>query len=388
MKTLLGALLLALSLGASAQDYPNRPVRLLVGFPPGGGMDSIARVIAPKLAELLGQPFLVENRTGAGGALAADALVRAAPDGYVLLLAESGTLIVPAINPKAAYDPVKQFAAVGGVCSLPLALVSTPSFPASNAQELIAVLKASPGKYSYASPGVGTLQHLAFELFMRTAGVQAVHVPYKGATAMMPDLMSGQVPIGVVSALAGVSQARGGKIRALAVTSAQRLPNAPEIPALSETIPGFEAAPNVFVVAPAGFASERLSSAVRRAVTSPDVLDSFAKQGATPMPVDAARARRAHRGRGAALGRGGEGRGHQGGVNLKQLHIGFYGAVMGLAGLGLTARAAAPLFPGAIRAPAYFTEVWVALGAAGLAHPGSVPTSSSYGSTPRRCAMT
>ena len=133
--------------------------------------------------------------------------VRAAPDGYVLLLAESGTLIVPAINPKAAYDPVKQFAAVGGVCSLPLALVSSPSFPASNAQELIAVLKASPGKYSYASPGVGTLQHLAFELFMRTAGVQAVHVPYKGATAMMPDLMSGQVPIGVVSALAGVSQA-------------------------------------------------------------------------------------------------------------------------------------------------------------------------------------
>jgi tripartite-type tricarboxylate transporter receptor subunit TctC len=286
MKTILGALLLVFSLGVSAQEYPSRPVRLLVGFPPGGGMDSIARVIAPKLAEFLGQPVLVENRTGAGGALAADALVRAAPDGYVLLLAESGTLIVPAINPKAAYDPVKQFAAVGGVCSLPLALVSTPSFPASNAQELIAVLKASPGKYSYASPGVGTLQHLAFELFMRTAGVQAVHVPYKGATAMMPDLMSGQVPIGVVSALAGVSQARGGKIRALAVTSAQRLPNAPEIPALAETIPGFEAAPNVFVVAPAGFASERLSSALRRAVASADVLDSFAKQGATPMPVD------------------------------------------------------------------------------------------------------
>ena len=127
------------------------------------------------------------------------------------------------------------------------------------------MLKANPGKYSYASPGVGTLQHLAFELFMRTAGVQAVHVPYKGATAMMPDLMSGQVPIGMISALAGVSQARGGKIRALAVTSAQRLPNAPEIPALAETIPGFEAAPNVFVVAPAGFASERLSNAVRQA---------------------------------------------------------------------------------------------------------------------------
>ena len=285
MRIILGTLLLICALGVAAQDYPNRPVRLLVGFAPGGGMDTIARLIAPKLAESLGQPFLVENRTGAGGALAADALVRAVPDGYVLLLAESGTLIVPAMNPKAAYDPVKQFAAVGGVCALPLALVSSTSFPAANVQELISLLKASPGKYSYASPGVGTLQHLAFELFMRTAGVQAVHVPYKGATAMMPDLMSGQVPIGVVSALAAVSQARGGKIRALAVTSAQRLPNAPEIPALAETIAGFEAAPDVFLVAPAGFSSDKLSNAVRAAVTSPDVQESFAKQGATPMPA-------------------------------------------------------------------------------------------------------
>ena len=285
MKIISATLLLIWALGVSAQEYPNRPVRLLVGFAPGGGMDTIARIIAPKLADSLGQPFLVENRTGAGGALAADALVRAAPDGYVLLLAESGTLIVPAINPKAAYDPVKQFAAVGGVCALPLALVSSTSFPAANVQELIGLLKASPGKYSYASPGVGTLQHLAFELFMRAAGVQAVHVPYKGATAMMPDLMSGQVPIGVVSALAGVSQARGGKIRALAVTSAQRLPNAPEIPALAETIAGFEAAPNVFLVAPAGFSSEKLSNAVRAAVTSPDVQESFSRQGATPMPA-------------------------------------------------------------------------------------------------------
>jgi tripartite-type tricarboxylate transporter receptor subunit TctC len=288
MKTIFGSLLLLWSLGAFSQDYPNRPVRLLVGFAPGGGMDTIARIIAPKLADSLGQPFLVENRTGAGGALAADALVRAAPDGCVLLLAESGTLIVPAINPKATYDPVKQFAAVGGVCSLPLALVSSASFPAANAQELIALLKANPGKYSYASPGVGTLQHLAFELFLRSAGAQAVHVPYKGATAMMPDLMSGQVPIGVISALVAVSQAKSGKIRALAVTSAQRLPNAPEIPALAETIPGFEAAPNVFVVAPAGFSNERLSHALRAAVMSPDVQESFAKQGATPMPAQPA----------------------------------------------------------------------------------------------------
>jgi len=279
------AALLFFTASVFSQDYPVRPVRLLVGFPPGGAMDTIARVLSPKLAEALGQPFVVENRAGAAGAIAADGLVKAAPDGYTLLLAESGTLIVPAINPKAAYDPVKQFAAVAGVCALPLAIVVSPSFPAANIQELIAALKSNPGKYSYASPGIGTLQHLAFELFKRSAGVDAVHVPYKGATAMMPDLMSGEVPIGMISALVAVSQSKTGKIRALAVTSAQRLPNAPEIPALAETIAGFEAAPNVFVVAPAGFANEKLSNAIRAAVTSPDVRETFAKQGASPMPA-------------------------------------------------------------------------------------------------------
>lgn len=272
-------------LAGSTQEYPVRPVRLLVGFPPGGAMDTIARVLSPKLAEALGQPFVVENRTGAAGAIAADGLVKAAPDGYTLLLAESGTLIVPALNPKAAYDPVRQFAPVGGVCALPLALVVSPSFPAANVQELIAALKANPGKHSYASPGVGTLQHLAFELFKRSAGVDAVHVPYKGASAMMPDLMSGEVPIGMISALVAVSQSKSGKIRALAVTSAQRLPNAPEIPALAETIAGFEAAPDVFVVAPAGFGNEKLSHAIRAAVTSPEVRETFAKQGASPRPA-------------------------------------------------------------------------------------------------------
>jgi tripartite-type tricarboxylate transporter receptor subunit TctC len=281
-------LLLAFPLIAFAQDYPARPVRMLVGFPPGGAMDAIARVVAPKLAESLGQPFVVENRAGAGGAIAADALVRSAPDGYTLLLAESGTLIVPSLSAKAAYDPVRQFAPVGGVCSLPLAVVVTPSFPSSNVQELIAALKAGPGKHSYASPGVGTLQHLAFELFKRQAGVDAVHVPYKGASAMMPDLMSGQVPIGVISATVAVSQAKSGKIRALAVTSAQRLPGAPEIPALAETLPGFDASPNVFVVAPIGVSQtiiSRLGKIIEESLRSSDVRESFARFGATATPL-------------------------------------------------------------------------------------------------------
>ncbi|HYN13145.1 MAG TPA: tripartite tricarboxylate transporter substrate-binding protein [Burkholderiales bacterium] len=281
-------LLLVIPSFVTAQDYPSRPVRMLVGFPPGGAMDAVARVLSPQLSNLLGQQFVVENRAGAAGAIAADALVKALADGYTLLLAESGTLIVPSMNPNAAYDPVRQFAPVAGACALPLAFVVTPGFPARNVPELIAALKADPGKHSYASPGIGTLQHLAFELFRRQAGVDAVHVPYKGASAMMPDLMSGQVAIAVISATVAIPQSKSGKIRTLAVTTPQRLPTAMDVPALAETLPGFNAAPNVFVVAPVGTPPaivQRLAAAVRKAVSSKDVEEHFARLGATPLPL-------------------------------------------------------------------------------------------------------
>jgi tripartite-type tricarboxylate transporter receptor subunit TctC len=270
-----------------SQDYPARAVRVLVGYPPGGGMDTIARVLAPKLGEALGQQFVVENRPGASGGVAAEALAGAQPDGHVLMLAESGTLALPSVNPKVTLDPVRQFAPVGGVCMLPLAFVVTAAFPAASTSELIAVLKADPGKYNYASPGVGTLQHLAFELFKRQAGVNALHVPYKGAAAMMPDIMSGQVPIGVISAIAAAGPTRAGKIRTLAVTSPQRLPSAPGWPAMAETLPGFSAAPNVFFVAPAGTPQAvvlKLNGAIRGALGSREVDENFAKQGATATP--------------------------------------------------------------------------------------------------------
>jgi tripartite-type tricarboxylate transporter receptor subunit TctC len=284
---ILALFVLLFSATAFAQDYPVRPVRMLVGYPPGGGMDTISRVLAPKLSEALGQQFVIENRPGASGGVAAEALVNATPDGYVLMVAESGTLALPAVNPQVALDPVKQFAAVGGVCTLPLAFVVNAEFPARSTRELIAALKANPGKYSYASPGIGTLQHLAFELFRRSAGVEALHVPYKGATAMIPDLMSGQVQIAVISALAAMGPTRAGRIRTLAVTSPQRLPSAPEWPTVAETLPGFSAAPNVFVVAPVGTPRtviERIGNAIRKAITSKDVEETFAKQGATPLP--------------------------------------------------------------------------------------------------------
>lgn len=287
MRNLLLALFLVFSSTGFSQDYPTRPVRVLVGYPPGGGMDTIARVLAPKLGEALGQQFVIENRPGASGGVAAEALAGAQPDGHVLMLAESGTLALPSVNPKVRLDPVRQFAPVGGVCMLPMAFVVNAAFPAASTSELIAVLKADPAKYSYASPGVGTLQHLAFELFKRQAGVNALHVPYKGASAMMPDIISGQVPIGVISAIAAAGPTRAGRIRTLAVTSPQRLPSAPDWPAMAETLPGFSAAPNVFFVAPVGTprtAIEKLSTSIRAALNAPDVAESFAKQGATATP--------------------------------------------------------------------------------------------------------
>ena len=283
----IAAILLCAASAAHAQDYPNRAVRMLVGYAPGGGMDTIARVVAPKLSDALGQPFVVENRPGASGGVAAEALVTSPADGYVLMLAESGTLALPAANPKVTLDPVKQFAPVGGVCTLPMAFVVNPGFPARTVAELVRELKAQPAKYSYASPGVGSLQHLAFELFQRQAGVTALHVPYKGATAMMPDIMSGQVPIGVISALAAMGPTKAGRIRTLAVTSPQRLPTNPEWPAMAETLPGFSAAPSVFLVAPPDTPApviQKLSTALRAALGAPEVQENLAKQGATTSP--------------------------------------------------------------------------------------------------------
>lgn len=284
---MLAVALCACNAGAQSPDYPSRAVRVLVGYPPGGGMDTIARVVVPKLQEALGQPFLVENRPGASGGVAAEVLVKAAPDGYNLMVAESGTLALPAVSPKVSLDPVKQFAPVGGLCSLPMAFVATAEAPFRTTQEMIAALKANPGKYSYASPGIGTLQHLAFELFRRSAGVEALHVPYKGAAAMMPDLMGGQVQLAVISAIAAAGPSRSGKIKVVAVTSPKRLASAPDWPAMAETLPGFNAAPSVFLVAPPGTpvpVVQRLSAALRAALATREVEENFARQGATAAP--------------------------------------------------------------------------------------------------------
>ena len=288
-------LLTTLALGlcavaAQAQPYPIKPVRLLVGYPAGGGADALARLTATHLGEALGQQVVVENRAGAGGTLAADAVAKAAPDGYTLFFAETGYLIAPAVYASVPYDPIKSFAPVGSVCSLPLVVVVNGAVPAKNAAELIALLKASPGKYNYASPGIGTVHHLAMELFRKQAGVEIVHVPYKGASLLIPDLVSGLIPLGVLSAPPALAQVRSGKLRAIALTSPVKLAAAPEWPALADTLPGFDASPRLFVLAPAGTPPAivaRLDAAIKAMLLKPAVLETLAAQGATAVAAGA-----------------------------------------------------------------------------------------------------
>jgi len=283
-RILAGLAALAFALSAFGQQYPSRPVRMLVGYAAGGGADALARIVAGKLGDALGQQVVVDNRPGAGATVAADALAKSAPDGYTLYFADTAILIAPAVYAKLTYDPVKSFAPVGNVVSLPLVFVANPAVPASTAPELIALLKANPGKYSYGSPGFGTVQHFAFELFKKQAGVDVVHIPYKGAAPIVPDLLSGQIPLAIISASPALAQSRAGKLKAIALSSPVKLAAAPDWPALADTLPGFDASPRLFILAPAGTPQPvvaQLSEALHKVLVQPDLLESFGKQGAT-----------------------------------------------------------------------------------------------------------
>ena len=283
-RTLMLVLACAVALPAFAQKYPAKPVRMVVGIAPGGGLDSSARLVGSKLSEVLGQQVIVENRPGAGGTIAAAAVASASPDGYTLQYAATSLLISPSLYKNLTYDPVKSFTAVGGVGWEPLVVVVNPAVPARTPAELIALLKANPGKYSYGSPGVGSVHHLTMELFRTQAGVNIVHVPYKGAALYIPDLVSGVLPIAIASVTATHGQAKAGKLRPIALTRPIRGSLAPGWPALSDTLPGFDAAASFFVVAPAGTPAEiiaTLSRALKTAVSADDLKQSFSRQGAT-----------------------------------------------------------------------------------------------------------
>ena len=274
-----------------SQAYPNKPLRMLVGYAAGGGADALARLTAGHLAEALGQQVLVENRAGAGGTLAADAVAKAPADGYTLLFGETGLLIAPAVYASLPFDPIKSFAPVGSVCALPLVVVANLSVPAQNTAELVALLKANPGKYSYASPGVGTVHHLAMELFRKQGGFDFVHVPYKGAAPIIPDLIGGQIPLAILSAPPALAQAKAGKLKAIALTSPVKLAGAPDWPALADTFAGFDASPRLFVLAPAGTPPAiiaRLDAALKAMLAKPAVQETLVAQGATAVPASAA----------------------------------------------------------------------------------------------------
>ncbi len=265
-----------------AQAYPNKPIKLMVGYSAGGGVDAVARLLSSRLPAILGQQVVVENRAGAAGLIAADAVAKAAPDGYTLLMGESALLIAKVLQPKMPLDPLTQFTPVVGAFVSPLVIVTGNDFPAKTPAELVALLKAQPGKYSYATSGVGTVHHLGFEMVKQATNSFVVHIPYRGAAQIVPDVISGQVPIGVVSATAALAQQKAGRLKALALMSPAKIEGAESVPPLSQAIPGFDVAPRLFLLAPQGTPPdivEKLAAAVKTVLEMPEVGVSANAQG-------------------------------------------------------------------------------------------------------------
>lgn len=276
-----------MAFGAAAPEYPTRPLRFIVPFPPGGGNDTMARMIGNKLAAALGQQVVIDNRAGAGGVIGAEMAARAAPDGYTLFLggvASHG--IVPNLNPKVGYDPIGDFAPVSLIASAPLILVVHPAVPATSVKELVQLAKARPGQLNFASNGTGGSSHLAAELFKISTGTDMVHVPYKGLTPALTDLLSGQVQLMFSSTVAMLPQVRAGRLRPLALTSAKRSAAIPDLPTVGESgLPGYETASWYGVLAPAGTANfivERLNREIAKAVQMPDITARLISEGAEP----------------------------------------------------------------------------------------------------------
>ncbi|MGH8616850.1 MAG: Bug family tripartite tricarboxylate transporter substrate binding protein [Burkholderiales bacterium] len=272
---------------AIAQTWPAKPVRYLVGYAPGGGTDIVARTMGVKLTELLGQQFVIDNRPGAGGNIATETLIRAPADGYTIMAGNIGPI---AVNPslyKLAFDPLKDLAPVSLLALAPLLIVVHPTLPAKNVKELIALAKREPGKLSYSSAGTGSSNHLAGALFNLQAGVETVHIPYRGAGPAMVDLLAGQVMLSFVTMPSAMSHIKTGKLRVLAVTSNKRSSIAPEVPTTAEAgLPGHEVSAWYSVVVAAGTPKpviDRLHGALVKTLQSPDVRDRLIAEGADPI---------------------------------------------------------------------------------------------------------
>jgi tripartite-type tricarboxylate transporter receptor subunit TctC len=273
---------------APAQDYPTRPVTLIVPYAAGGGNDVMARIAADKMGAALGQPIVVENRGGAGGSIATRAVAHAPTDGYTLGLGGTGTLAIdPSLYPNVGYDPRKDFAPIGLIATSALVVLVNPSVPAKTIPELIALAKQEPGRLTYASAGVGSGIHLGAELFAYMAGIKLTHIPYKGSAPALTDLIGGHVSIYFSSLPPAIGLVQDGKVRALAVTGPERSKIFPDLPTVAEVaLPGYAAVLHYGIVAPAGTPKpivDKLAAALRVAIASPDVASRIAADGAEVM---------------------------------------------------------------------------------------------------------
>jgi tripartite-type tricarboxylate transporter receptor subunit TctC len=269
-----------------AEDYPARPIKLLVGAPPGGTTDTIARAIASPMAATLKQSVIVENRPGAGGNLAAEMVAKSAPDGYILLVSFSSHTINASLYPKLPFDPAADFTAITKVATVPSLLVGNPKVPAGDLKALIELAKAQPDKLTVGIGGIGSSLHLAGEKFKLMTGARMLNVPYKGTAPALTDLLGGQVDLMFISLVTGAEQVRAGKLRAYGVTSAQRLPAFPDVPAIGETVPGFESTAWFGVFAPAKLPpaiTEKLNGAIVAALADPAMRERLKSEGATPV---------------------------------------------------------------------------------------------------------
>jgi tripartite-type tricarboxylate transporter receptor subunit TctC len=293
MLKMLAVLLALATWGASqAQEFPNKPLRWLVGFPAGGGTDFLARTVGQQLSQQLGQPVLIDNKPGAASSIAAEAAARSPADGYTLLTADNAVLIFnPVLYKKVPYDPVKDFAPLGLMARFPLILAVHPGSGITSVQQWIEAMKKEPGKHSYASPGVGTPHHMAMELIKQRLGLFIVHVPYRGAAPAVQDVAGGQVPMMIVESGGGLPMIKAGKLRPLAVVSARRMPTLPEVPTFAELgYKDLEVYAWQGVVVPKATPRpvvDKLSAELQKAVAAPEVRRKLVELGLEVNPSDA-----------------------------------------------------------------------------------------------------
>ncbi len=278
------AALLAAAAAIAQQDFPNRPLRMIVPWPPGQATDLVGRVMAQKMSDVLGQQIVIDNRAGAGGMIGTDLAAKAAPDGYTLLAASSGPVSINPLLQKVAYDPERELAPVANVCVAPFMLVSAPAFSAQNAKELVALLKANPGKYTFASSGTGATAHMIAEYFNNSAGVQVTHVPYKGSVPALTDVISGRVAYAFETVASTMPHVKAGRLKAYGISIDRPSALAPGIEpiAVAANLPGFNAAAWIGVMATTGTPKrivDKLGAAAEAAMKSPDVLEKLASVG-------------------------------------------------------------------------------------------------------------